>query len=213
MILKPITTIDAGYPFRGKIPEVVGSGVVAVQMKDVSLNEGIRWSNCIETELSGKRKPNWLKPGDILFIARGSNNYAVLVTPSLPPPSQGEEFTPSPGKGRAGVGSCRRAVAAPHFFVLHCQSANLLPEYLVWQLNQAPCQRYFQREAEGTLTKSIRRSVLEATPIVVPPLAKQRSIVQLANSLKQQRQLMEQLIRNNEILMRAIAEDLQENNQ
>ncbi|MBF4359683.1 restriction endonuclease subunit S, partial [Vibrio anguillarum] len=56
MKLKQIATINAGYPFRGKIPEVPGSAVVAVQMKDVSLTEGIRWSDCLETTLPGKRE-------------------------------------------------------------------------------------------------------------------------------------------------------------
>lgn len=79
MKLKQIATINAGYPFRGKLPEVPGSAVVAVQMKDVSLTEGIRWSDCLETELTGKRKPDYLTTGNILVAARGSNNYAVQV--------------------------------------------------------------------------------------------------------------------------------------
>jgi hypothetical protein len=44
--LKQIATINAGYPFRDKISEVADSNVVAVQMKDVSLQEGIRWNKC-----------------------------------------------------------------------------------------------------------------------------------------------------------------------
>lgn len=61
-----------------KIPEVPPA-VVAVQMKDVSLTEGIRWSDCFETELTGKREPDYLTTGDILVAARGSHNYAVQV--------------------------------------------------------------------------------------------------------------------------------------
>ena len=97
MKLKHIATINAGYPFRGKISEVPGSGVVAVQMKDVSLTEGICWSDCIQTELTGKREPDYLTTGDILVAARGSHNYAVQVDQAL-----------------ATTG--KQAVAAPHFF-------------------------------------------------------------------------------------------------
>ena len=55
--LKQIADINAGYPFRGKIPEVAGSGVVAVQMKDITAQNEIHWASCIHTELTGKREP------------------------------------------------------------------------------------------------------------------------------------------------------------
>src|SRR5690625_6195254 len=77
--MNKLAKIIAGYPYRGKILEVPGSAVVAVQMKDVSLTEGIRWSGCLETELTGKREPDYLTTGDILVAARGSHNYAVQV--------------------------------------------------------------------------------------------------------------------------------------
>lgn len=189
MELKQVATINAGYPFRGKIPELAGSAVVAVQMKDVSLTEGIRWSGCLETELTGKREPDYLSTGDILVAARGSHNYAVQVDESL-----------------ALTG--KQAVAAPHFFVISLKKNDVLPEFMVWLLNQVPAQRYFEQNAEGTLTKSIRRSVLEDAPVVVPPLAKQRVIISMANTLREEQRLIQKLINNGERLMGAIANDL-----
>jgi hypothetical protein len=190
--LKQIATINAGYPFRGKIPEVPGSAVVAVQMKDVSLTEGIRWSDCLETELTGKREPDYLTTGDILVAARGSHNYAVQVDQAL-----------------ATIG--KQAVAAPHFFVISLKKKDILPEFLVWLLNQTPAQRYFEQNAEGSLTKSIRRSVLEEAPIVVPPLTKQRAIISMAATLRDEHKLIQKLVSNGERMMSAIAKDLFEN--
>ncbi|MDH0450842.1 restriction endonuclease subunit S [Shewanella sp. GD04112] len=192
MRLKQIATINAGYPFRGKIPEVPGSAMVAVQMKDVSLTEGIRWSDCLETELTGKREPDYLTTGDILVAARGSHNYAVQVDQAL-----------------ATIG--KQAVAAPHFFVISLKKKDILPEFLVWLLNQTPAQRYFEQNAEGTLTKSIRRSVLEDVPVVVPPLAKQRAIISMAATLRDEHKLIQKLVSNGERMMSAIAKDLFEN--
>lgn len=192
MKLKQIATINAGYPFRGKIPEVPGSAVVAVQMKDVSLTEGIRWSDCLETELTGKREPDYLTTGDILVAARGSHNYAVQVDQAL-----------------ATIG--KQAVAAPHFFVISLKKKDILPEFLVWLLNQTPAQRYFEQNAEGSLTKSIRRSVLEEAPIVVPPLTKQRAIISMAATLRDEHKLIQKLVSNGERMMSAIAKDLFEN--
>ncbi len=192
MKLKQIATINAGYPFRGKIPEVPGSAMVAVQMKDVSLTEGIRWSDCLETELTGKREPDYLTTGDILVAARGSHNYAVQVDQAL-----------------ATTG--KQAVAAPHFFVISLKKKDILPDFLVWLLNQTPTQRYFEQNAEGTLTKSIRRSVLEEAPVVVPPLAKQRAIISMAATLRDEHKLIQKLVSNGERMMNAIAKDLFEN--
>ncbi|MCO6427668.1 restriction endonuclease subunit S [Nitrosomonas communis] len=189
MKLKQIATINAGYPFRGRIPEVTGSDIVAVQMKDVSPQQGIRWANCLTTRLTGKRAPGWLQPGDILVAARGSHNYAVLVDESL--------FQTS-----------MQAVAAPHFFVVSIKRKAVLPPYLAWFLNQSPCQRYFEQNAEGTFTKSIRRSVLEDAPIAVPPLTKQQAIINLAYAIRQERQIMAQLLRNHEHLLDTIASGL-----
>ena len=187
MKLNEIARINAGHPFRGRIQEKPGTGVFAVQMKNISTNQSVDWISCTETTLAGKREPDWLTPGDVLFAARGNNNYAVLIDESM-----------------ASI----RAVAAPHFFVLRRKTRQLLPGFLAWLLNRPPSQHYFRREAEGTLTKSIRRSVLAATPVVLPPLDKQQTIIHLANTLNKKQQLMEQLIHNGETLMNGIANDL-----
>lgn len=189
MFLKQIAVINAGYPFRGRIPEQADSSVLAVQMRDVSMVDGISWSECVPAKLTGKRKPDYLAVGDILIAARGSNNYAVQVDDAL-------------------VESGKQAVAAPHFFVVSLKDKNILPEFLTWLLNQAPAQRHFEQSAEGTLTKSIRRSVLEDAPIIVPSLAKQRMIVAMANTLREEQKLMQQLINNGERMMSGIANEL-----
>jgi hypothetical protein len=187
--LKQLASINAGYPFRGKIPEVVGSSVVVVQMKDASPADGIRWSSCLETRLTGKRQPDYLSPGDILVAARGNHNYAVSVDHTL-------------------VTTGKQAVAAPHFFVISLKTKDVLPEFMVWLFNQGPVQRYFEQNAEGTLTKSIRRSVLEEAPVVIPPLAKQRAILGMAKTLAEEQKLVQTLINNGERMMATIAKDL-----
>ena len=75
-------------------------------------------------------------------------------------------------------------------------------------LNQRPCQSYLEQNAEGTLTKSIRRSVLENVTVVLPELPKQRAIIDLANTLGQEKKIVEQLLRNNERLMNTVADNL-----
>ncbi|WP_203571429.1 MULTISPECIES: hypothetical protein [Deefgea] len=188
MQLKDLAIISAGHPFRGKIPESLGSGIVAVQMKDASALGGVAWADCIETEPTGRRD-DCLQVGDILVAARGSRNYAVLIDDSL-------------------TATGKQAIAAPQFFIVRATAPQLLPEYLCWFLNQPPSQRYFDLNAEGTITKAIKRNALEEIPIAVPDLARQQAIIGLANTLQQELRLIEQLRRNGEQMLAAIANEL-----
>lgn len=187
--IKDIAVVDPGYPFRGKIEELITSDILAVQMRDISVQNSVNWASCIKTELTGKRSPSFLKTGDILFAARGSNNYAVMVDGELEKRNL-------------------KAVAAPHFFILRLKDTSVLPEYLVWFLNQLPCQRYFEQNSEGSLTKSIRRAVLEVTQIAIPSITEQKSVVGLAKIIKKERLIAEELIQNGQYLMNVIAKDL-----
>ena len=179
--------ISSGYPFRGKIEESNESNIKVVQMKDVSLDKPINWSECLTVELNGRRTPDYLRSGDILFVARGNRNYAVQID-EIPDGIQ--------------------AVASPHFFVIRLQDSSVTPEFLTWFLNQTPCQQYFEQNAEGTMAKSIRRSVLEQTPIAIPSLQKQAAIVKLHKSHIQHNYVIQQLLANSNQMMSAIATDL-----
>lgn len=208
MHLIDVVTIQTSYPFRGKILPVQHAiqhtnsiscssdsnlsanslpPILAVQMKNVSLTYGIDWQSCISPQLTAKAKPNWLLATDILFIARGSNNHAILVDP-IP----------------EGV----QAVSAQHFYLLRCRHEQVCPGFIAWWLNQPPCQQYFLREAEGSLHKSIRRPVLEKVPIVLPPLEEQQRISTLAHTLRSEQQLMQEIVANGEQIMHGIAQKL-----
>ncbi|MBV1881268.1 MAG: restriction endonuclease subunit S [Pseudomonadales bacterium] len=187
MRLSDFSEISAGYPFRGKIKEIPRSGNHVVQMKDCGATTGIDWESVMETEITGKRKPDWLRPGDILFASRGSQNYSVLVDTNA---------------------NTLKAIAAPHFFVIRCNTEQLLPSFLTWQLNQQPAQAYLKKEAGGSSTKTIRKDSLGNTPIVIPDLKTQNQIVRVYDTIKQERQLLNQLIHNGETLMKAIVTDL-----
>jgi len=182
--LKNLARITPGYPFRGKINEVKNSGIFSIQMKDTFRDTGIEWSKCIETVLPGKRSPYWLQPSDILVAARGNQNYAVQV-----------------GQGIAE----RKAVASPHFFIVSNTKPEVAAEYLTFALNYGPCQSYFRREAEGSLTKSIRRPILENAPIPLPSFEIQLSIVAIVKTVQKERKLAEDLIQNGETLLHSLA--------
>jgi len=186
LILSDIARISVGHSFRGKLPERKGSTTYAVQLKDVS-QAGVNWQSCIETEITGKAAPKFLEPNDILFIARGNNNFAVLVDE---------------------VATQQKTVASPHFYLIKVDTKKVEPEFLTWILNQQHSQRYFQRESEGSLAKSIRRNVLEKTVIVLPSIEKQQQIVRLVTTISKEQDTLQKLIDNGNQAMTAIANQL-----
>lgn len=181
-----IALLQGGHPFRGSIEETADGGVLAVQMKDVDPDHGVNWSGVTRTILSGRKLPDLLKAGDVLFVSKGARFYAVCIDE---PPSA--------------------AVCSPHFFLLQAMPRHaLLPAFLAWQINQPPFQRQLQQAAEGSSQLSIRRPVLESLTLCIPPLADQQRIVALAELARQERRALLQLVHNREQQLHALAEDL-----
>ena len=181
-----IASLQAGYPFRGAIEGAHDGDVLVVQMKDVAPEVGLDWSGAIRTSLAGRKHPDWLRAGDVLFVAKGARFYAVCV-----------DEPPAP------------AVCAPAFFHLRVKaSASVDPAFLAWQINQPPFQRQLQQAAEGSGQLSIRRPVLEALLLHMPTMRQQRGIAALADLARAERQALHRLIRNRELQLHALAEGL-----
>lgn len=184
--LGDVVDVRSGHPFRGSIEESAEGNAMAVQMKDVDSECGVNWTDVIRTTLVGRKQPDWLKAGDVLFVSKGVRFYAVCI-----------DEPPSP------------AVCSPHFFHLQVAShVPLLPAFLAWQINQSPFQRQVQQAAEGSSQLSIRRPVLESLTLSVPSLADQHRIVTLSELARQERRALYQLIHNREKQIQALAEDL-----
>lgn len=183
--LSELVDVRAGHPFRGSVPVVEGGNAQALQMRDLTADGGVQWDGLVRTQIDEHKRPQWLQPGDVLFVARGSRNQAVCLQ-QVP----------------------ERVVCSQYFFLLRVRSQGLLPEFLAWQLNRAPAQRYFAANAEGSDQLSIRRGVLEAAPLAVPPLARQRLAIELAQAAVREKQAFEALIRNRQQQLDALAFEL-----
>ena len=186
LTITELTFLQGGYPFRGSIEESPSGDVLAVQMKDLDPEYGVNWSGVMRTTLVGRKQPDWLQGGDVLFVSKGARFYAVCLNePPMP------------------------AVCSPHFFHLKVKPhAAAIPAFIAWQINQPPFQRQLQQAAEGSSQLSIRRPVLEALTLNIPSLADQKRIVGLADLALQERNALRQLIRNREQQLNALAEDL-----
>lgn len=183
--LTDIAIVKAGHPFRGKILEDTEASTYVVQIRDIDNDGYIHWQQLIRTNITGRKSPDWLQKGDVLFAARGARNAAAFV---------GDIDKPT--------------VCAPHYFLIQVTDKSVLPEFIAWQLNQENAQRYFANSAEGSAQMNIRRAVLEAAPLVIPSIEKQKAIVGFDNKVKQEKRLLNDLIDNRAKQMQGIAKDL-----
>lgn len=173
MNLGNVSTVMAGHPFRGSIGNAPGGDVAVVQMKDVGPESGIDASRLYRAYMTGRKKPDYLREGDILFVGRGYRIFAVLVEKDLDD-----------------------TVAGPHFFIIRTKpNRNLVrPDYLAWYLNHKQAQRYFSQHVAGTALPHINRSALENLPVVLPPLEVQIRMVKAHECRLREKALLKKLI-------------------
>jgi hypothetical protein len=173
--------VRSGHPFRGSVPEVLDGFALTIQMRDVDAFHGVAWDTLARTSPSGRKKIDWLRSGDILFLARGAHNYASFL-----------EQVPE------------NVICSQYFFVIRVTDERILPAFVAWQINQLPAQTYLHKNAEGSDQQSIRRGILEQLPLVVPPLVQQHRLLRLTQTAHQERLYLEKMIQNREMQMVSI---------
>jgi hypothetical protein len=184
--LNEVAAIRSGHPFRGPVESVEGGSVSVVQMKDIHTGNRIDWSATVRTELVGRKEPDWLKQGDLLFVSRGSRYHAVHV--DQPPP---------------------RAVCGAHLFHLSVRDPGLvLSAFLAWQIGQQPVQRQLQQAASGSNQLSVAKTALEALVISVPSMRTQHLLVDIAEAALREKTVLTALLRNREQELDALANAL-----
>lgn len=181
--LRELAEVSAGHPVRGAVDELPEGDVAMVQMRDVSGEGRIDWDGVVRIDPPGKRLPDFLGVGDLIFTTRGARNAAVII-----------EHVPGP------------AICAPNLFLIRVvEAVACLPDYLAWYMNQRPAQVYFQRSATGTSIMNIRREVVEALEVPVPSLREQEAIIRMSYAARAEKQLLQQLIQNRDQQMEALA--------
>ena len=184
--LKEIAAIRPGYPFRGTIREVPDGDAAVVQIKNADPASGVQWDELLRTELPGRKEPDWLCAGDVLFLARGARNQAIALDD---PPDN--------------------TVCAPQFFVVRLHDPReALPGYVAWFINQVCGQQYQAKSAQGSLVTSIPRQVLEDMPIPLTALKRQRRIIALDRAAQKEREVFAKMMDNREKQIAFVARDL-----
>ena len=189
-LLQSIAAIQPGYPFRGKL-ELDGNGdAFVVQYRHLVVGETLhdqQGKTLDRVTLPGRKRPEYLRSGDLLFMAKGTRNDAAVVR-QLP----------------------HNTVCTPNFYHIRLTPSvcNVMPEFLAWQLNHVDAQRYFAMCSQGSVAPSITKSQLGNLPIVVPPIEQQTLMVKLADAATREQQLLNQLIENRQRMIDAAGHQL-----
>ena len=184
--LSECAQIGTGYPLRGAVSKLSEGDTGLIQLRNVSDGTHIALNEIEQITLPTNRKIDYLSEGDIIFAARGTQNFAYHI-PNL-------SF---------------RTVCAPQFFVIKIgNKKTLLPKYLAWYLNTAPAQCYFESVSVGSAMKNIRRSSVENLEIPIPSLARQSAIVELWELITAEEAALKALIKNSKKLLTGLAQGL-----
>lgn len=135
---------------------------------DIKLSEDIKPS----VEIESRRCNLFLNSGDLLFAAKGCNNFCAVFR-NLDCP----------------------AVASSSFLTLRIKDRNIvLPEYVCWYINLDTTLKHLQSEAKGTGIPSISKATLEELEIPIPPVETQWTIAEIARLQSDARKLQRNIM-------------------
>jgi hypothetical protein len=166
-----IAEINIGYQFRTKIEPTDDGTHSVIQIRDFDEHRLLRPEGLLRVKIDKPIEQFNINKGDVLFLSRGHKNWAVPIVDDL-----------------------KAAIAVSHFFVLKIKGTDVFPEYLAWYLNQAPAQEYLHSNARhGTHMPLVPMSAFKGLEVAIPPLDKQKKIVELHTLMENEKQLLTEL--------------------
>lgn len=157
--LKTISkSVSSGFSFREKIKNDPNGNIRVIQLKDFENNYTSIGEDCYIVDGTKIRKKYILNSGDILFISKGSNNFALSFNKKDNFPS----------------------IASSSLFVIQVDESVAYPQYVAWYINQKKVQAYLKTNEMGTYVPNINKSTVEQMPIELPTMEKQMLIAKIA---------------------------------
>ncbi|HRY83231.1 MAG TPA: restriction endonuclease subunit S [Candidatus Cloacimonadota bacterium] len=152
--LNEVADIQMGYQARKKIAGSADSRYSIIMGKDIGMDNEIDLKSLAGIEPEGEIDRYLIQKGDILFMAKGSNNYAACIKAKL-----------------------SNTVASGSMYILRAKTSAIQPCYLAWWLNQSTAQEHFrQTQSSGATISFISVEALRRTPVYLPDLATQQKI-------------------------------------
>ncbi|MBD1396751.1 restriction endonuclease subunit S [Pontibacter sp. JH31] len=123
--------------------------------------------------IEGGLSRHLLSESDVLFVAKGANNFAV-------------EYDAVMGQ----------AIASSIFLILKPMKKSVqqvLPAYLAWYLNHPITQTQLKHQARGSSIPSISKKTLEELEIPLPSLERQQQVLRIQQLRNKEKQIIQRL--------------------
>jgi len=168
--LRDIAALQIGYQSGRRIPVVADGPFRIVQAGDIAGD--LRVSTAAMLRFVPERDPvrYLVGPDDVLFLARGPHNAAIVPDRELPD-----------------------TVASNSFFILR-PTAAVRPGYLAWWINHPATQLKIAEMVTGSTVPYVRRGDFERLAVAVPPPHVQDAVVALDAARAREAHLLQQLI-------------------
>jgi restriction endonuclease S subunit len=159
-----------GYSFRTRLESMASGAVAVIQMKDLTDQNRVDCSALARVDMENPKEHHLAKPGDLIFRSRGltSTSAILLDDPGI-------------------------AVVAAPLLRIRVTDHGILPEYLNRFISQAPAQAFLTSHAKGTAQKMISKETLERLEVFVPPLERQRTIVEITALVEKEQHILKKL--------------------
>lgn len=161
----------SGYSFREKIDHNPNGSVGVLQMKDIQDDySSFNYQSLDKVSDFQFKDKFFLNKGDVVFVSKGVNNYAIVIDQMNFP-----------------------IVASATFFIIRVDEKVIIPEYLVWYMNQKEAQNYFSEKKAGTYVPNLNKQDIMELPLKLPQLKTQKAIAKTAMLLNRELTILEKL--------------------
>ena len=165
--LGDVSEIQVGYQSREGIRAHPDGSHFLLQARDFNNLHQVDWSNLTRFTPASSMTKSEIQPGDVLFLAKGQDNFACPVNRVT-----------------------NHVLAANSFYILRPDQATILPDYLAWWLNQAPAQEFIQLNRSGSSLPFLSVSALSRLEVPIPDFEMQRKIGELELLRKKEADLL-----------------------
>lgn len=181
MKLRDIAKIQIGYQFRAKVENTPDGDLHVIQIKDIDDDNLLNTEDLYKVKIDKFSEKYLVDKGDILFLSRGTRNFATPINVHL-----------------------HNTIAISYFYIIRLKKPRIIPEYLAWYINQQPAQNYIKSHARGSGILLIPKADFEQLKVSVPPVEVQKTIIKLDNLRREEEYLIDSLKEKRDHLVRSI---------